>query len=126
MPISAMPIRIASSDAAGSAEERLDAAEEVEVVVEELAVGGVGNPSLNSRVPIRVSTWSGVMILAGIGVLNPSGFTVALIGVVPPRGSDQWPARSVSAGRRTGACRKCPGGCAVITRSIRRDRGRPP
>ena len=39
----------------------------------------VGNPSSNSRVPIRVSTRSGVMILAGIGVLNPSGVTVSLI-----------------------------------------------
>ena len=44
----------------------------------------VGNPSSNSRVPIRVSTRSGVMILAGIGVLKPSGVTVSLIALLSP------------------------------------------
>ena len=44
----------------------------------------VGNPSSNSSVPIRVPTRSGVMILAGIGGLKPSGVTVSLIGLLSP------------------------------------------
>ena len=71
-----------------AAEEHLDAAQEVEVVDRaSAAVSSVGNPSVNSSVPIRVSTRSGVMILAGAGVLYPSGFTVSLtVGDLPCRG----------------------------------------
>ena len=73
-------------------EERLDAAQEVEVVVEQLGASpAVGKPSVNSSVPMRVSTRSGVMILAGIGVLKPSGFTRSLTGVPPPAEPDATP-----------------------------------
>ena len=50
-------------------EEHLDTTQEVEVVEEEVGGRPVGKPSANSSVPIRVSTRSGVRILAGTGVL---------------------------------------------------------
>ena len=64
-------------------EEDLHAAREVEVVVDESSsVSGVGTPSTNLSVPIRVCTVSGVMIFSGIFWLNP-GVGCAMVEIPP-------------------------------------------
>ena len=47
-------------------QERLDAALEVEVVIDLLTVASSGKPSVNRSVPSRVSTLAGMVIEAGI------------------------------------------------------------
>ena len=77
MPISSMPMRMASRDAAGTPLRNASMPRrKSRWSKSRSAVACVGKPSLNSSVPIRVSTRSGVMIFVGIGVLNPAGASV--------------------------------------------------